>query len=335
MCSYTTYIDEAGNTYTDLQNTDQPYFVIAAVSVPKENRRKVLEVRKNNFEAARQPNDKELKGRIWVKRQKKQKALRNIIDELQDNDCIISVVVIDKRRMIMPLAVNKFFDYFLNGSNDCRWMNGSGYDKLTAEYYINELSDAEVDIVYQAFDAPSRNSYMDAIIVLKTHALDQSWKDMLDCSMANVQELLQENDNDGDGLLSDGASHSPNVTAYYSLVNNHVRELADRKADSFIVFDHCKECNKDFEKVYQLFNKLKTNVKMTSWFDINSWQCIKGFDVADSKKDLGLQFADIIASSVYFMLLSKKDGNPLNDFEQYIEALLLEIANKGQYLEVC
>jgi len=49
MCSYTTYIDEAGNTYTDLQNTDQPYFVIAAVSVPKENRRKVLEVRKKKL----------------------------------------------------------------------------------------------------------------------------------------------------------------------------------------------------------------------------------------------------------------------------------------------
>lgn len=66
-------------------------------------------MRKKNFEEARQPNDKELKGRIWVKRQKKQKALRNIIDELQDNDCIISVVLINKRRMIMPLAVNKFF----------------------------------------------------------------------------------------------------------------------------------------------------------------------------------------------------------------------------------
>ena len=38
MCSYTTYIDEAGNTYTDLQNTTQTYFVIAAVSVPKGNR---------------------------------------------------------------------------------------------------------------------------------------------------------------------------------------------------------------------------------------------------------------------------------------------------------
>lgn len=56
--------------------------------------------------------------------------------------------------------------------------------------------------------------------------------------------------------------------------------------------------------------------------------------MADSKKEKALQFADIIASSVYLMLLSKKEGKTLNSYELYIENLLQDIASKEQYWEI-
>ena len=112
MCTYTTFIDEAGNTLTDLQTIEQPYFVIAAVSVPRNRMQQVMSIYQHEFETAKQPNDREIKGRIWVKRQSKQIALQNIIDGLRNAGCILSVVVVEKRRMIIPLAINKFFDNF-------------------------------------------------------------------------------------------------------------------------------------------------------------------------------------------------------------------------------
>ena len=80
--------------------------------------------------------------------------------------------------------------------------------------------------------------------------------------------------------------------------------------------------------------KMKGVIEIEPGKILNNWNCIKGFAVADSKKDKALQFADILASSVYFMLLSKRSGNKLNSYEQYIEILLQDIANNEQYWEI-
>lgn len=117
-------------------------------------------------------------------------------------------------------------------------------------------------------------------------------------------------------------------------MNCHVNELNNRNSTSFIVFDHCKQCDKDFEIVYTWMKNMKGVIEIEPGKILNNWNCIKGFAVADSKKDKALQFADILASSVYFMLLSKRSGNKLNSYEQYIERLLQDIANNGQYWEI-
>ena len=80
--------------------------------------------------------------------------------------------------------------------------------------------------------------------------------------------------------------------------------------------------------------KMKGNIVLEPGKVLSNWNCIRGFDVADSKKEKALQFADIIASSVYFMLLSKKEGRTLNSYELYIESLLQDIASKEQYWEI-
>lgn len=335
MCTYTTFIDEAGNTLTDLQTVEQPYFVIAAVSVPRNRMQQVMSIYQHEFETAKQPNDREIKGRIWVKRQSKQMALQNIIDGLRNAGCIISVVVVEKRRMIIPLAINKFFDNYLNGSDDNRWVAPTGMRQATAKYYYDILSDSDIEVVCKAFDCPSADTYTNAIQVLKTNAYDDSWRDMLDCSLGHIPDLLEEDGLlDDNGELSSKATHSPNLTAYHSLMNCHVKELEKLDSSSFIIFDHCKQCNKDFEVVYKWMKKMKGNIVLAPGKILSNWNCIKGFDVADSKKEKALQFADIIASSVYFMLLSKKEGKTLNSYELYIESLLQDIASKEQYWEI-
>ena len=295
MCTYTTFIDEAGNTLTDLQTVEQPYFVISAVSVPRNRMQQVMSIYQHEFETAKQPNDREIKGRIWVKRQPKQIALQNIIDGLRNAGCIISVVVVEKRRMIIPLAINKFFDIFLNGCDDNRWVAPTGMRQATAKYYYDILSDSDIEVVCKAFDSPSL---------------------------------------DDNGELSSKAAHSPNLTAYHSLMNCHVKELEKQDSSSYIIFDHCKQCNKDFEVVYKLMKRMKGSIVLEPGKVLSNWNCIKGFDVADSKKEKALQFADIIASSVYFMLLSKREGKTLNSYELYIENLLQDIASKEQYWEI-
>lgn len=331
MCTYITYIDEAGNTLTDLQTTTQPYFVIAAVSVPKNRMQEVMGIYYDEFNNAKQPNEEEIKGRIWVKRQPKQKAMENIIEGLKAQGCIISLVVVDKMRMVMPLAVNKFFDYFLNGSQDRRWCDME-YARLTAEYYNSQLTSDEKIKVYQAFDEPKEQTYRDAIMVLKGKALDQSWKDMLDCSLANIPELLSEEETDGKKFLSPAASHSPNLTSYFALVNLQIEQLR-HNGGTFILFDSCKQCNEDFRQVYEWMKKAKDDVQIDDR-TIHAWDCVKGFDVGDSRKENALQFADIVASSVYFMLLSKKQGKQLNSYEQYILNFVLDLQNKKLYWEV-
>lgn len=83
-----------------------------------------------------------------------------------------------------------------------------------------------------------------------------------------------------------------------------------------------------------MMKKMRGTIELEPGKILSNWSCIKGFEVADSRKEKALQFADIIASSVYFMLLSKREGKTLNTYEQYIEKLLQDISTKGQYWEM-
>ncbi len=108
MKQFTTYIDEAGNTGDNLIDHQQPFYVMAAVSVPDDKKTVMELILHEKFESVREIEEKEIKGTKWVKATNKQPALKNIIYDLLDNGGDIHIAIVEKRFMIAGMAVNTF-----------------------------------------------------------------------------------------------------------------------------------------------------------------------------------------------------------------------------------
>lgn len=77
-----TYIDEAGQTGSDIMSTDQPIFVMAGVMLNTEQERVILKTLDEQFNSCKEATETEIKGSSWSKSAKKAIALQTIIEEI-------------------------------------------------------------------------------------------------------------------------------------------------------------------------------------------------------------------------------------------------------------
>ena len=99
---YETYIDESGNTGNDLMNNSQKFFCLSAVSIPLSQAESLEKYIQREFESVKEKGEKEIKATRWIKNDKKNKVLQDIIKVLCSfyffffvvAPCIIFVIVI-------------------------------------------------------------------------------------------------------------------------------------------------------------------------------------------------------------------------------------------------
>lgn len=104
-----TYIDEAGQTGSDIMSTDQPIFVMAGVMLDAKQEQVILKTLDEQFNLYKEATETEIKGSSWSKVPKKSIALQTIIEEIVRQNGDISIIIFEKRFMAGAMIVDNFF----------------------------------------------------------------------------------------------------------------------------------------------------------------------------------------------------------------------------------
>ncbi len=326
MRTYVTFIDEAGNTGDNLLDLQQPLFVLAAVSVPKDALALAEQVRETHYLAVKEKEETEIKATKWYKAPKKRAAMGALLYKLKQLGAQYHVVVVEKRFMIAGWAVNTFFDYANVGSDDMSFVNDADKRKFVADHYEQNCSAEELTIVGQALLNPTREGYVDAIDVLRRNAPEQSSRDILDCAERNIEELLAE-ETSPSGMFNESVFHAPNLTALASLGNMVACMCKEEQVQTSFVYDDCSLCNSAYLELFKMYSGINEDFLIPSLPIHYKWKDrILSLSTAKSHEQPLLQAADVAATSIDKVLQKcLKDQMSFNDYDLSVLLLLAVI----------
>lgn len=331
MKQFTTYIDEAGNTGDNLIDHQQPFYVMAAVSVPDDKKTVMELILHEKFESVREIEEKEIKGTKWVKATNKQPALKNIIYDLLDNGGDIHIAIVEKRFMIAGMAVNTFFDYASNHSQNQSWMCSPQKSIDAANHYYHECTDDELIKIGKTLRRPTFEGYSEAVAILKARALNRERIEMLSYTESNLKEIYDFESEPND-LFNDSVFHSPNLTSFHCVGNMLARMCRDSQRITSLVFDDCALCNDAYKKTFEMFSKADRDVEWPNGKEVLTWKySITGLQTAKSDVVTLIQIADVVASSVEKVMQKiSRNARDFNDYEKFILAHLFVLFDLNQ-----
>lgn len=331
MKKFITYVDEAGNTGDNLIDSKQPFFVIAAVSVPEDKIDEVEKLRKEQFDSVREKEEVEIKGTRWAKATNKQPALRNIIYSLLEKGGDIHISIVEKRYMIVGWAINTFFDYVTNHSTDNSWMCSPAQCIALANEYYNSCSDEDLNIVGYSLRKPAMSGYEQIIDILKRYTTDPQACRMLEYTKQHLSEIY-DFETEPNREFIEPVFHSANLTSFQSLGNILARTCRDNCRQLSLIFDDCALCNEAFDKVFEFFTGLDRDLELPNNNELLTWKGrILGFNVAKSEVETLIQIADIVASSVEKVLQKVSKGtSSYSEYEKFVLAHLFVLFDLNQ-----
>ncbi|QUB69695.1 DUF3800 domain-containing protein [Prevotella melaninogenica] len=327
---YKTYIDESGNTGSDLLNSSQKIFCLSSVSIPSSQMENLKIYIQEKFESVKEKEEKEIKATKWIKSSKKKRVLQEIVRKMKSVGCDFSAVIIEKRYMLASLIVDNFLDGAYNDNEDYTWCNNKEEKIRAAQYFYDTLNDENCDFILPAFTSPTIENIQEAIHIVIEKTQEARYRTMLEG--CHIQELFEKELAVG---KSEAVLRSPNYTAFAALGGMVARNARNKNYQTNIIFDDCLLCNDAYKYIFDIFVQMKSNPVLEDLTGMFSWrEYIRNFSIADSKESLFLQTADVIATSTLKSLMNVFLRQQLNDYEKFIVELLLEMCKTDNLLLV-
>lgn len=320
-----TFIDEAGNTGSDLKQEKQPFFVLSAITLAEENMKVILDELESQFANNKEKEEVEIKAAKWSKSAKKAKALQNIIEKLITSGGHISVVIIEKRHMISAMIVDSFFDPVYNDIKDYKWINNTDEKIKAVNYFYATLSD---DIVYELWDSIQELNEENLRNIVDTIAKaidDKEYISLLQGAYNHIPALINGLDlteyADRNGF-NNSAIRSPNYTAFPCVMNSVILHCRALQKKTSIVFDDAVEFNHSYEHIYSIFSRMNSDIPTPNGI-LYSWKDVERFYVSKSENEKGLQMADIVSSSVNQLMVKTLNEAKISNYDLFNAALLM------------
>ncbi len=327
---HTTYIDEAGNTGQNLNNDNQQFFVLAAVSLEKQRIPEYLGILNEQFDKYREATEKEIKARNWTNVTRKAAGLQTIIEGIAVAHNDISVCIIEKRFMAAAMVVDQFFDPYYNDFPDNKWIEDKQSKVEAVNYFYNLLDDKVIFDLWSTLtdtDAEKIENILDSILGVTTEPV---YRKLLEGARKHLDRLVADyNHQRKDAPYTQKVFRSPSITSFANLGNMIVPFLRAYNSTSDIVFDSVYGFNKGFEHIEKTFTNFASgsDIILPHGEVIYSWKDqITGFSVADSKEEKGLQFAEIVASSLFMLCKRIQAGtDKLTSYDSFLLALMITL----------
>lgn len=323
-----TFIDEAGNTGSDLKQSNQPFFILSAITLLEEKTDEVITELKSQFSQNKEKEEVEIKAVNWAKSAKKAKALQNIIEKFLFSDGHIAIVIIEKRYMISAMIVDCYFDPEYNDIKDFKWINDSSEKNKAVNYFYTHLTDP---IVYKLWDSIKMldKEMLECILDIIIEAIDNNeYIALLNGARNHINELVNSLDLEDYAKkyeFNNSAIRSPNYTALLPLMNCVITHCRALKRDTSIVYDSAVEFNQSYQHLYNIFTQISIDIPTPNGPILTWKENVKELAFSNSKTDEGLQIADIISSSVNQLMMKALNKKPITDYDLFNIALILAL----------
>ena len=327
-----TYIDEAGQTGSDIMSKAQPIFVMAGVMLNAKQEQVILETLDEQFNSCKEATETEIKGSSWSKVPKKSIALQTIIEEILRQNGKISIIIFEKRFMAGPMIVDYFFDYVYNDIEDRKWVNCRDAKIKGANYYYEHLSDELAAKVWDLFRTPQPPEAFGPVIEELLRITDNAeYRSLLEGAKSHIEELVNalygpHTVSTPLDSISDSTKRAPNFSGFNRLVEMLVPHCLMSGQTTELIVDNQHQFEQAYRCLFDLFRGIqkpviplgpKPDQCLYSWNGV-----VTGLSHADSKVEKGLQLADIVASSVNSMMLKTQRG----DISKFLELDLYNMA---------
>lgn len=327
-----TYIDEAGQTGSDIMSADQPIFVMAGVMLNEEQERAVLQKLDEQFNLHKEKTETEIKGSSWSKVPKKSIALQSIIEEIIDKNGDIAILIFEKRFMAAAMIVDNFFDYVYNEIKDYKWVKNRDAKIQGTNYFYERLNNELAAKVWELFRIPQQpEAFRPVIDDLLLITDNEEYRVLLEGAKLHIKELVDDLYGPRSlhtplDAISNSTKRAPNFSSFSTLVNMLIPHCLMYEQTTELIFDNQLQFEQAYQCLFDLFSNIDEPV-LQFGPDINdriySWKgVITGISPADSKVEKGLQLADIVASSVSNLMLKTQSG----DMSKFLELDLFNMA---------
>lgn len=330
---YKIFIDEAGNTGSNIAKTDQPIFVLAGVMLNDQQEAAVLAKLQEQFELYKEKEELEIKGTKWSKAANKIPALMAIIDEILGQMGEIGVVILEKRYMVSAMVVDNFFDYVYNDVPDRTIFCNSQERLLAVNYYYERLNDIQIKKLWAAFRTPQSEIVLQEILNEIIEITDNvTYLTLLNGARSHLAKLAESfDDTRSCGSFLDGipmkTRRAPNFTTFHTLGNLFIPRCTN---PAELIIDKQRQFFASYKSIYDFFTTMGINlvIPIDDAPDncIYSWNGVfTSLTEADSRTERGLQLADIIASSIknlFTKIHYNVDKQRYNELDYYLCVIL-------------
>jgi hypothetical protein len=314
-----TYLDESGNTGKNLLDANQPFFTLGAVLIDDSNLSEV-ENRFSSIPVNLRDEQGEIKGNNIVYYDEVL-ALELVAEFLPQCANMFFFSVLEKKFMIAAQIVDNYFDYVYNDQTDVTWTYKNSKKIDLANFFYDKLSIETLTNAHNAFLSKSIQqinfSFNQITNEIKEVKNDFDVASLMNGAEKHLQPLT-------DNLTAVNKKHTlargvpkntlstPNVTTYFELIGRIEIYLAEKELPSILIFDNSEQYNIIFKELLDKMIKAprkKIAISESEFLQFGFTHLIE-YRIEESNLSVGLQFADILSSTVnhvFTKILLKKD----------------------------
>lgn len=295
------YCDESGNSGGNYLDPQQPFYVLAGWLIEKDKRFKVDNVI-NKYRALHFQEKSELKGSEILKSTHGQKTVNDLFHEIGQTGCVPFFIIAEKKYCISGKIVEAFLDSEHNEKilPVFSWMNG--VKKSIAEIIYHDCPQSLINFA-QAHNNPTIESIRIAQDTLINELNINGHFEIANAvsgSSNYLGDILWE-ETHSMTAMPQKAMHSLNLPTFTSFIQ--ILEKFSRKVNIHKLRFYHDE-TKQFEEAYpEAFNWYRNGKEATFALEngteiISGFSKIKTFKMINSKGNLMIQLADLLASFI-------------------------------------
>lgn len=325
------YCDEAGNTGPDYVNPEQPFYVLAAWSIPYDR----IADASAAVELTRQkntPQAKELKSSSLLSSERGKAAAVRLIDELGELGGVPFFVLAEKRYCIAGKIIETFLDPLTNPRVSNYFIPDTVTKQEIANTLYEQLSDDELNTFASAYRDPKAMTFQPAfdVVVSAVRArINPELADLFEGARSNLVEIEDVEAGTIFGKFFDTLNH-PTLASMFTMIEAAARGGFFRPRK--FVHDQSHAYEDGCKKLFRIFRNANDGVFEYPSGSISFYPLkhVPKFEMVCSESSQLVQAADILAGSIRHCAMKARAGDSIsdNDAELAISTFPLLIKNR-------
>lgn len=336
MSNFKTYIDESGHTGANLKDSGQRFFTYGSIII-NDNKIPLLSKEIEKLPSDTKQRDGDVKGTLLVNKHP-ELALKFVSEILPDCAEMFFIDVLEKRFMIASQIVENFFDYVYNDFTNIEWTYKSDQKIEIANFFYDNLSDNLLDALHVSFLSGDKVKLRDAYNELRTELEPLSdihdIKTLIKGAEPHLETLADHLKMVNSRNKPKNAISAPNTTVFFALLQRIEAYQRPRNIQSEIIFDNCTQFNVLLSELTETMIKKKGDKIVgigegeVLFLELNT---IINFSTKESFENIGLQAADILASTVNYVFtkILYKSTNDLTATDKLLVGFIFCMLHSG------